>query len=365
MLPCSAICSSSAFQPSPKRPAAPSPTLMVILYNAVQIGSQCWMKENLHVTHFPDGEMIASFAELTAQTAAGPFYYSPVGKPDAYVYGHWYNWKAVMHGEESSRGKVQGICPDGWHVPSATEWQQLADYVASQKQFQCSGVPNHIASALAAKKAWLEKPACKCGVGKGSGSTDATGFSAMPRGYFMNQTYNVNRGAYFWTSTSRGYQYAQYFGLYRQPDLLQGDMNKEVALSVRCLRDEPSAGYAVEAAPADDADRPIVDVYPRSELKTPAQFPGGPEALSRFLMENTQYPASARDAGIQGIVIVQFVIGKDGSVVDVFVLHGVCKELDAEALRVAKLMPKWEPAISTEGLPDACIFRLPFRFFIY
>ena len=73
------------------------------------------------------------------------------------------------------------------------------------------------------------------------------------------------------------------------------------------------------------------------------EFPGGAHALFEFLGKNIHYPKAAEDAGIQGRVIVTFVVMKDGSIGEVKVAKGVSPELDAEALRCVKSMPKWMP----------------------
>lgn len=90
--------------------------------------------------------------------------------------------------------------------------------------------------------------------------------------------------------------------------------------------------------PDDEEDR----VYIVSE-KMP-QFPGGEDAMRKYLVENIKYPAVAGEVGV-GRVFVSFVIDKDGSVTDAKVLRGVDPLLDKEALRVVNAMPKWEPGI--------------------
>ncbi|MEG1838929.1 MAG: TonB family protein [Bacteroidaceae bacterium] len=73
------------------------------------------------------------------------------------------------------------------------------------------------------------------------------------------------------------------------------------------------------------------------------EFPGGQAALLGFLGKNIKYPTIAQENGVQGRVIVQFVVNKDGSVVDPVVVRSVDPYLDKEALRVIKTMPKWKP----------------------
>jgi TonB family protein len=73
------------------------------------------------------------------------------------------------------------------------------------------------------------------------------------------------------------------------------------------------------------------------------QYPGGPQALIKFLGENVKYPAEAEKAGIQGRVIVTFVVEKDGSISQPTVVKSVDPLLDAEAVRVISAMPNWKP----------------------
>jgi TonB family protein len=73
------------------------------------------------------------------------------------------------------------------------------------------------------------------------------------------------------------------------------------------------------------------------------EYPGGQQALINFLMQNIKYPATAKDKQMQGRVIAQFVVEKDGSISDTHIVRSISPELDAEALRVISLMPKWIP----------------------
>lgn len=90
--------------------------------------------------------------------------------------------------------------------------------------------------------------------------------------------------------------------------------------------------------PDDEEDR----VYIVSEQMP--QFPGGNDAMRKYLVENIKYPAVAGEVGV-GRVFVSFVIDKDGSVTDAQVVRGVDPLLDKEALRVVNAMPKWKPGI--------------------
>lgn len=72
-------------------------------------------------------------------------------------------------------------------------------------------------------------------------------------------------------------------------------------------------------------------------------YPGGPNALMRYIASNVKYPAEAQKNGIQGRVVVSFVVDVDGGISNVEVVRPVDPSLNKEALRVVKSMPKWIP----------------------
>ncbi len=79
-------------------------------------------------------------------------------------------------------------------------------------------------------------------------------------------------------------------------------------------------------------------------------FEGGDAALLKYLRENLKYPDKTKDRGVQGRLVIGFIVEKDGSLTDVKVLRHVDIALDAEALRVVKGMPKWIPGCQDEQL---------------
>lgn len=91
------------------------------------------------------------------------------------------------------------------------------------------------------------------------------------------------------------------------------------------------------------------------------EFPGGPQALMKYLGESIKYPLIAQENGIQGRVICQFVVNKDGSIVDVEVVRSVDPSLDKEAIRVVKAMPKWKPG-QQRGKAVRVKYTLPVSF---
>ena len=91
------------------------------------------------------------------------------------------------------------------------------------------------------------------------------------------------------------------------------------------------------------------------------QFPGGDKELMKYLRDNMQYPQAALENNIQGRFIVQFVVGKDGSVSDVQVLAGLDRLCDREAVRVVESMPKWIPG-KHNGVSVPVYYRVPVTF---
>ena len=91
------------------------------------------------------------------------------------------------------------------------------------------------------------------------------------------------------------------------------------------------------------------------------EFPGGNGAVAEYVRENMKYPAIAKEKGTQGRVIVQFVVNRDGSIVDAKVVRSVDPYLDKEALRVINTMPKWKPGMQ-RGKPVRVKFTVPVMF---
>ncbi len=90
-------------------------------------------------------------------------------------------------------------------------------------------------------------------------------------------------------------------------------------------------------------------------------FPGGQQELMAYLGKNIKYPTIAQEQGVQGRVIIQFVVETDGSITDVTVARGVDPYLDKEAVRVVKTMPKWIPG-RQNGKPVRVKFTVPVLF---
>jgi len=91
------------------------------------------------------------------------------------------------------------------------------------------------------------------------------------------------------------------------------------------------------------------------------EFPGGKKALANWLRKNLKYPMIASENGIQGTVVVQFVVWKDGTIKDVQLVRGVDASLNKEATRLVKAMPKWKPG-KQRGKTVSARFTLPVTF---
>lgn len=199
------------------------------VYTTVRIGTQCWMKENLKATRDADGNAIARYCYKDDPSNCN-------------VYGGLYTWTTAMNGAASSNtipSGVRGICPDGWHLPGDAEWTALTNYVSSQSGFLCNANTSYIGKALAAQTNW-QTSTTTCAVGNNLTLNDATGFSGLPgglrgsSGFFSDVGYNS-----YWRTSTEGSSYDAWGRhLYcNHPGVYRYDNDKEVGMSVRCLRD--------------------------------------------------------------------------------------------------------------------------------
>lgn len=114
-----------------------------------------------------------------------------------------------------------------------------------------------------------------------------------------------------------------------------------------------SVQYVQPEEPQHENNIQISEVLP--------EFPGGQAALLSYLRKNVNYPVAAQESGIQGRVIVQFVVNRDGSVTDAAVIRSVSPVLDREAVRVILSMPRWKPGMQS-GRPVRATYALPVSF---
>ncbi|HEX5001857.1 MAG TPA: TonB family protein [Bacteroidia bacterium] len=97
------------------------------------------------------------------------------------------------------------------------------------------------------------------------------------------------------------------------------------------------------------------------EYEKMPEFPGGLDELVRYLSKEIKYPNKARKNSVQGLVMVRFIVNKDGSVSDIKIVKSVDERLDSEAVRVVQNMPHWDPG-TQDGESVRVVFNLPIRF---
>ena len=220
------------------------------VYNTVQIGNQCWMRENLRTTHYSDGTEINLGVSANATIA---YRYAPYNN-ESYVsiYGYLYNWPAVMHGANSSNSNpsgVQGVCPNGWHVPSDAEWVQMKEYLSSQNEYVCGIDSSYVAKALSATTDWQISDV-ECAVGNGTEINNSTSFSAFPAGIYTGANFGEGRYlACFYTTSMLSFYAKAYEILYDKPTLDVYGFYKSYASSVRCVYDAPNYSEIIFVTP--------------------------------------------------------------------------------------------------------------------
>ena len=107
--------------------------------------------------------------------------------------------------------------------------------------------------------------------------------------------------------------------------------------------DDTQAAVEVKYTPVEVEEEEVDEQQIFQVVEENPEFPGGMKECMKFLSNNIKYPQISQENGVQGRVIVQFVVNADGTIVDPVVVRGVDPYLDKEALRVIKLMPKWKP----------------------
>ena len=207
------------------------------VYNTVQIGTQCWMRESLRCEHYSNGTKIEEGSTTSSSTAY--CYHANGNQSNDSIYGLLYNWKAVMGTSSSSSSNpsgVQGVCPSGWHVPSDAEFTQLVSYMSSQNSHACGGTSTYIAKALASTTGW-GATVNECAVGNSAFLNNDAGFSAYPAGYYYGSTGNFGSNAIFWTTTqTSGTAATGRYLRYSYADVRSATYDKIDAFSVRCLK---------------------------------------------------------------------------------------------------------------------------------
>jgi len=215
------------------------------IYYPVNIGDQTWMADNLKVTRYPDGSIIPQVEDrltwfsFALYTRAYCWYdnYGAIGA----TYGGLYTWPAAMNINSETDikpGSVQGVCPDGWHLPSDSEWQQLEMFLG-------------MSLAEADGEEWrggdeggkMKHEGIQWWTSPNTGSTNESGFRALPAGWRDGAGYfrNLGTSARFWSSSKRG-DYAWVRQLdYNSSQIYRGTKGLYEGISVRCIKDNNSS----------------------------------------------------------------------------------------------------------------------------
>ena len=189
----------------------PTVTYSGKIYNTVQIGNQCWLKENLDV-----GTMIIDSVDQTNNDTIEKYCYNN-DPANCTAYGGLYQWNEAM--QYTTKLGAKGICPIGWHIPTFDDIWTLKTTVSDN------------ANALKA-----------IGQGTGSGAgTNTSGFSAKLSGLFdfADRFRDLTNKTYFWSSRKESACCPYYIGLVNGEDAGDIDISKEstsMGLSVRCLK---------------------------------------------------------------------------------------------------------------------------------
>jgi uncharacterized protein (TIGR02145 family)/uncharacterized repeat protein (TIGR02543 family) len=202
------------------KPCADFPTVNDIdgnTYNTVQIGFQCWMRENLRTTKYNDGTaipIIANNSQWDASSIAAMCYYNN-DETNAALYGALYNGYAA---------KAENLCPDGWHVSTETEWDELAEYL---------GGVYYGGDKLKTEYGWIQD---------GNGNNES-GFSAFPAGVRSdlhgNNFYGLGEKIVFWNVASNWLSGVKIKLLrYYSSSIIDQTNYMYSGYSIRCIKDE-------------------------------------------------------------------------------------------------------------------------------
>ncbi len=185
------------------------------VYKTVKIGDQWWMAENLKVTRYANGNEIPYIKENIdfSSVTSGAYCYT-----DIEAYGMLYNWYAVTDNRK--------IAPEGWHVPSTSEWKELRSYLSSGL-FMGSGAGERMKESGTTH--WNSP----------EGTNDCS-FTALPGGIRFGYTYFfLGSSAYFWTTNTYSNRFSGDAIELNHGDPLarRVDHNKQYGSSVRCVKD--------------------------------------------------------------------------------------------------------------------------------
>lgn len=176
------------------------------VYKTVKLGDQVWMAENLR--YLPEQHDDVSNTEMRYYVWADYDAKTELGAEALRAYGAFYNLPAALQGADPAvsddHAPIRGVCPEGWHIPSQSEWKQLAQYVldADMAAIGSDGIADEtaIAKSLASKELWqlpafIEGDPQPTWVGVEPEKNNATLFNGIPIGF---RSYAVGEGGVLW-----------------------------------------------------------------------------------------------------------------------------------------------------------------------
>ncbi len=206
-------------------------------YKTILLGDECWMRENLRTTRYANGREIKPTPQY------------PDNNPlNVSEYGLLYNWYSALNGSEPTEetdGRVQGPCPDGWHVPANFEWMGLEDYVGYKDEYRCGTDVNNVAKSMATSNGWqfdfLTQGAACCII-ENTATNNSTGFSVLPAGSIWNgQTEGFGTDTGFWTCSDGSPDTSPIHRFYYTNATVEINCTpKEAFYSVRCVKNKNS-----------------------------------------------------------------------------------------------------------------------------
>lgn len=213
------------------------------VYQIVRIGNQCWMAENLKYLPSVVDPGTGGFSEYYyVYGYNGTSIVDAKATGNYNTYGVLYNFMAAVKdwlGSVTNPSGIQGICPDGWHMPSNAEWTQLKNYLTANPSYWCDGNAANLAKSLASTIGWTTSSTI-CHTGNDQTSNNITGFNALPGGRRITSSFElINVRGQFWSSSHISGQWANnYYINNNAASILQNNLDKVNAYSVRCIRDD-------------------------------------------------------------------------------------------------------------------------------
>jgi len=202
-------------------------------YNTLQLGTQCWMAQNLNI-----GTRIYTVDNATDNGTIEKYCYDN-SEANCDVYGGLYQWEEAMN--YTTTAGVQGICPNGWHLPTDEEWTTLTNYVSSQTAYLCLNTSTNIAKSLASTTNWTSTIYLDgCSIGKTLATNNATGFTGLPSGYRVHTSDSQDIGniAVWWSTTLSPPSSPWCRNMsYDRATVLRVNYYKYNGHSVRCVKD--------------------------------------------------------------------------------------------------------------------------------